>query len=502
MYDERRKDVDERHFFKDEIRVKLENNGIFYTFGFLTAYKMPKTKRLSPSWIIHIFAVLHALTAIFIRWAGGEDEILLTALTMVMFLIICNRKHQSIEFTAAVIIVGNILGYLLGTFSAKVLGLIFDSPYFFHSLATALTTEVLGWIVVMAIKLSSKESTEDDDEKNVSSSYIKWILLAVAVVMIIRTCFIILASQNQFDTEHMLFITGKMLTNSMGIIILVGLNVIFVRYAGRLNDNCPKCWRYALFAAFMIAASLIETFIVRAEIPDTEKAAVANSFLLLFVVSLLAQTTIYCIVYIVNYALTSRTQMNMHKEQANLAQYRYLKLKRQVNPHFLFNSLNILDCLVCDEKNEEASLYIHKLAGIYRYMIKSEDYELVPLREEMEFVGQYIDLLKLRFPEGFDVIIDVPQEQMARFVLPCSIQLLIENATKHNAVSIDNPLVIKIKAEADKICVSNNLVPKITVSSSTGLGQKYISQQYQDLSGKSIDIRKTEDEYFVTFPLL
>jgi LytS/YehU family sensor histidine kinase len=135
-------------------------------------------------------------------------------------------------------------------------------------------------------------------------------------------------------------------------------------------------------------------------------------------------------------------------------------------------------------------------------MIKSEDYELVPLREEMEFVGQYIDLLKLRFPEGFDVIIDVPQEQMARFVLPCSIQLLIENATKHNAVSTDNPLVIKIKAEADKICVSNNLVPKITVSSSTGLGQKYISQQYQDLSGKSIDIRKTEDEYFVTLPLL
>jgi LytS/YehU family sensor histidine kinase len=194
--------------------------------------------------------------------------------------------------------------------------------------------------------------------------------------------------------------------------------------------------------------------------------------------------------------------MLAHKEEANLAQYRYLKLKRQVNPHFLFNSLNILDCLVCDEKNEEASLYIHKLAGIYRYMIKSEDYELVPLREEMEFVGQYIDLLKLRFPEGFDVIIDVPQEQMARFVLPCSIQLLIENATKHNAVSIDKPLVIKIKAEADKICVSNNLVPKITVSSSTGLGQKYISQQYQDLSGKSIDIRKTEDEYFVTLPLL
>ena len=135
-------------------------------------------------------------------------------------------------------------------------------------------------------------------------------------------------------------------------------------------------------------------------------------------------------------------------------------------------------------------------------MIKSEEEELVSLREEMAFVGQYVDLLKVRFPEGFDVAIDVPEEQMARFVLPCSIQLLVENATKHNAVSADNPLIIKIKANEDSICISNNLVPKLTVSSSTGVGQKYISQQYMDLSGKSIEIRKTDNEYFVTLPLL
>ena len=501
MYDERRKDVDERHFFKDEIRVKLENNGIFYTFGFLTADKMPKTKRLSPSWIIHIFAILHALTAVFLRWAGGEDELLLTVLTITMSLVICYRKNQKIEFTAAVIIVGNILGYLLGNYGAKIIAMVVSSPYLIYPLATALTTEVLGWTILLTIKVSSQENAKDS-ESRFSFSYMKWILLAVAMVMLIRICFIAFFSKGNFNTEHLLLITGKILTNSMGIIILVGLNVIFISHADKLSAKCPKCRKIAIFAAFMIAVSLIETFIIRAEITASGKSDVNHSFPLLFVVSLVAQTTIYCIVFIIHYALTSRSKMLAHKEEANLAQYRYLKLKRQVNPHFLFNSLNILDCLVCDEKNEEASLYIHKLAGIYRYMIKSEDYELVPLREEMEFVGQYIDLLKLRFPEGFDVIIDVPQEQMARFVLPCSIQLLIENATKHNAVSTDNPLVIKIKAEADKICVSNNLVPKITVSSSTGLGQKYISQQYQDLSGKSIDIRKTEDEYFVTLPLL
>ena len=462
---------------------------------------MPKTYRLSLAWTIHLFALLHAMTSIFIRWAGGEDEILLTLLTMVMSLLICHRKNQSIEFTASVIIVGNIIGYLLGTFSARILDLMLTSPYVIHALATAITTEILGWTVVLTIRMASKENEEDNDIR-FSASYMKWILLAVTMVMVIRICFIIFFSKEDFNTDHILIITGNILTNSMGIIILVGLNIIFVSYENKLKEKCPKCRKAAVFAAFLIVTSLIETFIVRAEVSWAGHQALAESFQLLFVVSLVAQTTIYCVVYIINSALMSRSQMRMHEEQANLAQYRYLKLKRQVNPHFLFNSLNILDCLVCDEKTEQASLYIHKLAGIYRYMIKSEDYELVSLREEMEFVGQYVDLLKVRFPAGFDVTIDIPEEKMARFVLPCSVQLLIENATKHNAVSVDNPLVIKITAEGNSICVSNNLVPKLTVSSSTGVGQKYISQQYKDLSGKSIDIRKTENEYNVTLPLL
>lgn len=462
---------------------------------------MTKHKPLSLPWTIHIFALLHALTAVFLRWAGGEDEILLTILTITMSLIICYRKNQKIEFTAAVIIVGNILGYLLGNYGAKVIALMISSPYLIYPLATALTTEILGWAIMFTIKVSSQENAKDS-ESRFSFSYMKWILLAVMMVMLIRICFIVFFQKETFNTDHLLLITGKILTNSMGIIMLVGLNIIFISYSDKFRNRCPKCSKTIIFAAFMTIVSLIETFIVRAEIHAEENSMVGESFALLFVVSLVAQTTIYCIVFIINYALSSRSKMLAHKEQANIAQYRYLKLKRQVNPHFLFNSLNILDCLVCDEKNEEASIYIHKLAGIYRYMIKSEDYELVPLREEMEFTGQYIDLLKLRFPEGFDVIIDIPQEQMARFVLPCSIQLLIENATKHNAVSKDKPLVIKITAEADRICVSNNLVPKLTVSSSTGVGQKYISQQYQDLSGKPIEIRKTDDEYSVTLPLL
>ena len=194
--------------------------------------------------------------------------------------------------------------------------------------------------------------------------------------------------------------------------------------------------------------------------------------------------------------------MQSEREKSNMAQYRYLKLKRQVNPHFLFNSLNILDCMVCEEKTEQSSTYIHKLAGIYRYMIMSEEEQVVTLREELEFVEKYVDLLKVRFPEGLEVNIEVPEEQMARYVLPCSIQLLIENATKHNAVTPDNPLVIEVKSDEENISVSNNLIPKVTKAPSTGLGQTYIRQLYADLSGKQIDIAQTDKSYCVTLPLI
>ena len=243
----------------------------------------------------------------------------------------------------------------------------------------------------------------------------------------------------------------------------------------------------------MVLATILESFLVGME---------EDNFILVFIVSLVTQITLYCIVYVINYAITARNEMQEEREKANMAQYRYIKLKHQVNPHFLFNSLNILDCLICEEKTDRASTYTHKLAGIYRYMIKSEDEIVVPLRDELEFVRLYVDLLKERFPSGFEVRLEVPEESLNKLVLSCSLQLLLENATKHNAVSIDNILTIGIKASEDSITVTNNIIPKVTRTTSTGLGQTYIRQMYKDLTGKEIEIVKTEESYSVTLPLI
>ena len=135
-------------------------------------------------------------------------------------------------------------------------------------------------------------------------------------------------------------------------------------------------------------------------------------------------------------------------------------------------------------------------------MIKSEEEDFVQLSDELTFVDMYVDLLKVRFPEGYEVIINVREEDKARFVLPCSIQLLIENASKHNAVCKDTPLVIRVESDGETVRVINNIIPKVTKVQSTGLGQKYIRQQYMDLSGKAISIDRTDNEYCVTLPLI
>ena len=459
---------------------------------------MTSFSNIRPMWIIHLFALLHAVVALTCRLAGIEDELLLTLLTMTMVLLVCFRKNLNIEFTASIIIISNILGYLFGTLGASILETFISSPYAVHAVSTAVTTEILGWCVVGVSELFPKMKSGN----GIPASTLKWTLLAAGGIFILRLAIMSIYSQQPLGAEKVFELTIQVLSNPVGIIVLICVNLLYIRNIINRHKDTSRLLRIASGCAFMLACSLLETLLAGSGFPFKMHLDFMQDFVLLFLVSILTQTTVYCMVFVVNYAISAKVEMHHEREKANMAQYRYLKLKGQVNPHFLFNSLNILDCLVCEGKSKEASTYIHKLAGIYRYMIKSEDEDIVPLRDELAFVAQYVDLLRLRFPEGFDVEINIPDKEMTRYVLPCSVQLIIENATKHNAVTSDNPLKISIEVIDDKLKVCNNIIPKVTRVESTGLGHKYIRQQYMDLSGKTIEIENDGKSYSVTLPLL
>lgn len=208
------------------------------------------------------------------------------------------------------------------------------------------------------------------------------------------------------------------------------------------------------------------------------------------------------IVWVSEYAIRSKAQAEQAREDADLARYNYQKLKRQVDPHFLFNSLNVLDYMIQEESTEQASEFTHKLAEVYRYMLKYEDFTTVKLREELSLLDNYVSLLKVRFSEGLELNLDIAEEYMSCSIVPCSLQLLMENAVKHNTVNSSDPLVVRIYVEEDYLVISNNIRPKITNVASTGLGLKYLKKQYEDIAAKQITILNAGGNYIVKLPLL
>ncbi|WP_449400033.1 sensor histidine kinase [Chryseobacterium wanjuense] len=152
-------------------------------------------------------------------------------------------------------------------------------------------------------------------------------------------------------------------------------------------------------------------------------------------------------------------------------------LKNQLDPHFLFNSLNVLSSLI-DESPKQAQKFTASMSKIYRYVLEQKDKELVTVEDELEFAKTYCDLLKTRFEDSVDFVFDVKKEDYRRFVVPLSLQLLLENCIKHNFATSSKPLIIKIFSENDTLCIENNLQVREQIKESSGIGLANIVQRY------------------------
>jgi sensor histidine kinase YesM len=182
-------------------------------------------------------------------------------------------------------------------------------------------------------------------------------------------------------------------------------------------------------------------------------------------------------------------------------------LRRQVDPHFLFNSLNALTSLIEDHDPARATRFVRQLAQVYRYVLDSQEQEVVPLREEMRFVESYVYLQQTRLGEGLQVDISLPPaaDLDALLVPPLAVQLLLENALKHNATSQRDPLRLSLTLDvaARQLVVRNALrYRRVPDGESTGLGLANLQARYQFLSGQPVLIEKTDTEFVVTLPLL
>jgi two-component system, LytTR family, sensor kinase len=179
----------------------------------------------------------------------------------------------------------------------------------------------------------------------------------------------------------------------------------------------------------------------------------------------------------------------------------YELLKQQVNPHFLFNSLNTLKYMV-ESGDKHAVDFVLKLSDFYRFSLESRKLNLIPVSEELEILNAYIFLLKARFEDGIDLTIDIDPALRETFIPPFTLQLLIENCIKHNIVSLDKPLPIKIYSEKDCIVIENKVQLKRTPESSMGVGLENINQRYLHLMDKKIDIQPGDHVFTVKLPVI
>jgi len=191
--------------------------------------------------------------------------------------------------------------------------------------------------------------------------------------------------------------------------------------------------------------------------------------------------------------------LNESKLQQEAIQLRYDALKSQVNPHFLFNSLSVLSSLV-DTDTTKAKQFIQQFSNIYRYVLEHRDSELVPLNEEINFIKSFTNLHLVRHGENLQVSIDV--NDTTGYIIPLSLQILLENCFKHNIISEEKPLTVKVWRENDFIIVQNNFQKRNTINESGGVGLETIYKRYEYLSDRKIDIIVNGEFYTVKVPIL
>lgn len=178
----------------------------------------------------------------------------------------------------------------------------------------------------------------------------------------------------------------------------------------------------------------------------------------------------------------------------------YESLKNQVNPHFLFNSLNALTNLVYEDQ-DKAAKFIKQLSEVYRYVLDTRDREVVDLDDEMKFLGSYLFLQKIRF--GDNLLVGINLSTKGKLIAPLALQLLVENAIKHNVASIENPLAINIEERDGYLVVENSLQRKhIPEEKSPGIGLENIKSRYKFLSDQPVIVEEHDKKFVVKLPLL
>ncbi|WP_192822281.1 sensor histidine kinase [Rufibacter sp. LB8] len=332
-------------------------------------------------------------------------------------------------------------------------------------------------------------------------SILKWILLfaLLAGVQVLLTCENCYTNLNltwrnflySFSLFCFLWLGNGYLSNSLGFIV-------------SWAENPWKRFFITLIAVLVYSAVIVflvnwfwYVFLPQRDFNIMHTARVRWTMGSQMLVTYMITMTLHAVAFLRGWR---ETAVQAERFQKETALSKYEALKNQVNPHFLFNSLNALTSLVHAEP-DLAVKFIKQLSEVYRYVLDSQQKEVVPLEEELHFTQRYAFLQNIRLGES--LVVNLPQTVPAGFyVPPLALQMLLENAVKHNRAWAKEPLQVDITLTGDYLTVQNNLQPKPQHEPPSGLGLANIAARYDMLTTKKMETQATETTFTVKLPLL
>jgi len=312
------------------------------------------------------------------------------------------------------------------------------------------------------------------------------------------------------------FLVAKNEVNSM-VMITVGwlAIIILLLYFGNkaitafLNQELP--WSEYLSTRFFVqllasliyalicfnASYFIFKFVFTKDPPSPSQIISVNLYSVLII---LPSFSIYYVIHFMKQWKNSKVESEALQKESVKSQL--LNLKNHLDPHFLFNNLNILSTLI--EKGEKNSTdYINKFAEVYRYMLQNNTKELILLSDELEFIQSYLQLIKMRFQDALRFNVDIPSEKLELTIPPLTIQMLIENCIKHNSLNDSNPLQIDIAyRKQNYLLIKNNLTARKVRFHSNGSGLENIKNRYSFFTDRKITIENDGAHFLVQIPLI
>lgn len=299
------------------------------------------------------------------------------------------------------------------------------------------------------------------------------------------------------------------------------VNIWVTNYGNKKYENKKKAIRTSVLLSYLfstipllIGALLMTLFRILAASKLAEyNATTTNPVIQNHHISTLFIVVLFLIIlfwfntpirFLVNFVVMRDEKIKLELENAQLKikniEAACQQLKQQIHPHFLFNSLNTLKVLIKD--NPDAEIFLKRLSDFLRASITFNNENVIELREELKFCMDYLELQKVRFGEALQFTVNIPEEIKSGFVPVFSLQQLIENAIKHNALTINSPLIINVEQNSNRVIVSNNIKAKNMPEESTGMGLINLAERYKILSGDEVIIQADSNHFSVSLKIL